>query len=131
MLSIHAYSLDPAKTTHDVLNAAIDIDLNALCNPAMLNQPIQRAVAAAGGQSSLARLIGARQQEVWNWLNGRPIPEHRCPAIERAVCSQVTCEELRPDVRWQRVPDPAWPHPGGRPCIDVAAPVEIPELQHG
>ena len=31
---------------------------------------------------------------------------------------------LRPDVRWARVPDAGWPHPDGRPCIDVAAPAE-------
>lgn len=31
-------------------------------------------------------------------------------------------QELRPDVRWQRVADATWPHPAGRPCIDVAAP---------
>ncbi len=81
------------------------------------------AIELAGGQSALARLIEAKPQEVWNWANGRAIPPDRCPTIERATAGKVTCEELRPDVRWQRVPDPAWPHPEGRPCIDVAAPV--------
>lgn len=78
------------------------------------------AITIAGGQTELARLIGARQQEVWNWLNGRPVPEHRCPAIERALEGRVTCEDLRPDVAWSRMPDPDWPHPQGRPVIDVA-----------
>lgn len=90
---------------------------------------LQRAIETAGGQSRLARRIGARQQEVWNWLNGRQVPEHRCPSIERAVQAQVTCEDLRPDIRWHRVPDPAWPHPQGRPCIDVAGPVCVAEAQ--
>jgi hypothetical protein len=27
----------------------------------------------------------------------------------------------RTDIRWHRVPDPAWPHPAGRPLIDVSA----------
>ena len=35
-------------------------------------------------------------------------------------------EELRPDVHWIRVPDPDWPHPQGRPAIDVAAPALAP-----
>lgn len=52
----------------------------------------------------------------------RPVPADRCAAIERATSAQVTCEELRPDVAWVRVPDADWPHAGGRPCIDVAAP---------
>lgn len=92
-----------------------------MMNSTRLN--LQRAIETAGGQGRLARRIGARQQEVWNWLNGRQIPGHRCPSIERAVQAQVTCEDLRPDIRWHRVPDPAWPHPQGRPCIDVAGPV--------
>lgn len=54
----------------------------------------------------------------------RPTPTDRCPAIERATEGRVTCEELRPDIRWHRIPDPAWPHAEGRPAIDVAAPKE-------
>lgn len=86
---------------------------------------LQDAISVVGSQSELARQSGARQQEVWNWLNGRNVPPARCPAIERATAGRVTCEELRPDVRWQRVPDPAWPHPDGRPCLDVAGPAEV------
>lgn len=87
---------------------------------------IELAVSIAGSQTELAHAAGALQQEVWHWLNGRPIPDHRCPAIERATAGQVTVEQLREDVRWARVPDPAWPHPSGRPTIDVAAQVEAP-----
>jgi hypothetical protein len=29
---------------------------------------------------------------------------------------------LRPDVTWVRVKDKKWPHKGGRPLMDVAAP---------
>ena len=76
------------------------------------------------GQTGLARRLGVRQQQVWNWLNrdgGHP-PVERCPSIEREFNGSLTCEQLRPDVRWLRVPDPAWPHPDGRPCIDFAPP---------
>lgn len=81
---------------------------------------IADAVRIAGGQTELARRIGAKPQEIWNWCNGRQIPAERCPSIERAVAGQVGVEALRPDVHWHRVPDPCWPHPGGRPLIDVA-----------
>lgn len=77
-------------------------------------------VTSLGGPTAVARMLGIKAPSVIGW-NGKPPPD-RCPAIERATSGRVTCEELRPDVRWQRIPDPAWPHPNGRPCIDVAAP---------
>lgn len=72
-----------------------------------------------GGPTEIARMLGIKVPSVSGW-RGRPPPE-RCPAIERATAGRVTCEMMRSDVRWQRVPDPTWPHPGGRPCLDVAA----------
>ncbi len=78
-------------------------------------------IATLGGPTAVARMLGIKPPSVIGW-NGR-VPPDRCPTIERATAGKVTCEELRPDVRWQRLPDPAWPHPQGRPCIDVAAPV--------
>ena len=86
---------------------------------------LPQAITIVGSQSALARLIGAKQQEVWNWLNGRAVPCARCPDIEDATKGAVTVEQLRPDVVWQRVPDPAWPHPDGRPCVDVARRVRV------
>lgn len=79
---------------------------------------------ASIGVSELARLIGAKPQRVSNWRR-RGVAVSECPAIERATNGAVAVERLRPDVRWVRVPDPAWPHPGGRPCIDVAAVKEV------
>jgi DNA-binding transcriptional regulator YdaS (Cro superfamily) len=73
--------------------------------------------------SELAARIGVSKAAISQWLSGKPPPD-RCPALERATDGRVTCEEMRPDVSWQRVPDPSWPHPEGRPCIDVAAPQE-------
>ena len=37
----------------------------------------------------------------------------------------VTCEELRPDKPWRRIPDESWPHPAGRPVLDFAAAKEM------
>jgi DNA-binding transcriptional regulator YdaS (Cro superfamily) len=80
-------------------------------------------VSERGRQTWLAQQIEAQPQLVWQWANGvKPVPADRCPGIERATEGSVTCEEMRGDVRWARVPDPLWPHQEGRPTIDVAAP---------
>jgi DNA-binding transcriptional regulator YdaS (Cro superfamily) len=87
---------------------------------------LAQTVATHGAQSELARLLGCAPQLVWQWAAGvRAIPRDRCPDIERATKGAVTVEQLRPDVVWQRVPDPAWPHPDGRPCVDVARRVRV------
>ena len=72
-----------------------------------------------GGPTAVARMVGCRVPSVIEWRK-RGIPADRCPAIERATSGAVTVETLRPDAAWSRIPDPAWPHPAGRPVIDVA-----------
>ncbi len=71
----------------------------------------------------MARAIGLAVPTVHGWSR---IPEGRCPAIERWKGGAVTVEQLRPDLTWHRVPDPEWPHPGGRPLRDFAR-----EVAHG
>ncbi len=84
-------------------------------------KPIEIAIKACGTQTSLAEKLGVKQPTVSEWLRDeRQVPKGRCPDIERITGGSVTADELRPDVRWLRIPDPSWPHPGGRPCIDVA-----------
>lgn len=73
-----------------------------------------------GGPTVVARMCDVRVPSVIDWRRSG-IPRDRCPDIERASGGKVTCDEMRPEVAWVRVPDPDWPHPGGRPCIDVAA----------
>ena len=75
-----------------------------------------------GGPTAVARMVGCRVPSVIEWRK-RGIPADRCPAIERATSGAVTCETLRPDVAWARIPDASWPHPAGRPVIDVARPM--------
>lgn len=73
-------------------------------------------------RSRIAKEVGLHEQYLYQCFTGRrKLPSGHCPAIERATNGAVTVEHLRPDVRWVRVPDPNWPHPAGRPCIDVAA----------
>lgn len=81
-------------------------------------------------RSAVADAIGVNEQYLYQCLTGRrPTPPDRCPPIERATAGRVTCEVLRPDVTWQRVPDPDWPHPAGRPCIDVSRPAHQPAME--
>lgn len=76
-------------------------------------------------RAEIALALGLHEQYLYQGLNSkpRPLPARHVVGIERATAGRRTCETLRPDVRWVRVPDPTWPHPEGRPCIDVAAPV--------
>lgn len=88
-----------------------------------MSNAVLTAAGILGSQTALAKLLEISPGAVSQFVLGiRKIPEQRCPSIERATGGSVACEVLRPDVRWQRVADPDWPHPQGRPCIDVAAP---------
>jgi hypothetical protein len=78
-------------------------------------------IESLGGPAEIARMCVIKPPSVIGW-KGR-IPKERCPDIERGIEGRVTVEQMRGDVRWVRVPDPMWPHPEGRPCIDVATPV--------
>ena len=81
---------------------------------------LKQYVAERGRQTALAAQIKAQPQLVWQWANGvKAVPSERCGDIELASEGAVTCEELRPDVHWHRVVDGAWPHPMGRPLIDI------------
>lgn len=84
---------------------------------------MDNVIAYLGGPSKVAKMLGIKPPSVIGW--GGRVPADRCPAIERATSGSVAVEQLRPDVRWVRVPDPRWPHPAGRPCIDVAAVKEV------
>lgn len=82
---------------------------------------LNKAISEAGGVSAFAALIGVGQSVVSNWRSRGAVAADACPAIERATAGGLACEVLRPDVGWHRIPDAAWPHPGGRPLIDVTA----------
>ncbi len=83
-------------------------------------------IDSLGGVSAVARMTGVSPPTAHAYRH-RGIPPERCPAIERATQGAVAVETLRSDVQWSRIPDPAWPHPAGRPVIDVARPVAAQE----
>lgn len=63
---------------------------------------LERAIKHAGTVSRLAHILGVRQSAVSNWKSRGDIPADQCPTIETATAGAVRCEELRPDVTWQR-----------------------------
>ncbi|WP_353233346.1 YdaS family helix-turn-helix protein [Diaphorobacter ruginosibacter] len=78
---------------------------------------LRLAIQISGSQKKLASIVNKAQGHVSHWLaNG--LPCDYAPAIEKET--GVSVEELCPQTVWLRVPDPLWPHPGGRPLIDVA-----------
>lgn len=93
--------------------------------------PVVAACAALGSAASLARAVAVSPGMVTQWARGiRPVAVDRACTIERATAeagSMVDVHTLRPDVAWSRIPDPTWPHPAGRPVIDVARPVAAQE----
>lgn len=60
---------------------------------------LERAIAAAGTAAELARKVGVLNQHIAHWKN-RGVPADRCAGIESVT--GVRCEELRPDLNWQR-----------------------------
>lgn len=87
---------------------------------------LMRIIDELGGPSAVARLLQVKPPSVTEWRH-RGIPADRCPMLEKASEGRHTCETMRPDVQWHRVPDPDWPwHPAGRPLIDVARQVVLP-----
>ena len=88
---------------------------------------IAKAVEILGSHAAFAKELGYDdRRNVWPWTSGdRMLPAEHCPPIERATKGACTCERLNDKTVWTRVPDKDWPHPKGRPLIDVAAKAPI------
>ena len=72
--------------------------------------------AGRGSRSELAQKIGGYASDVSDWLAGeRPVPLHRCAAIEAATGGAVTRRDLRPD-DWQQI----WPELADQPTQEEA-----------
>ena len=68
----------------------------------------------SGRMTAMAEHMGVNKTAVWGWkVHG--VPAARMRAVRDFTGGEVTLEDM--------VPDPAWPHPAGRPVIDVARPV--------
>ena len=68
--------------------------------------PIELARKHLGlSQAAFAIQLGVSQSTVSFWVCGRikEVPPDRCAAVEALTAGYVTCEQLRPDLDWQRV----------------------------
>ena len=63
--------------------------------------PLDQAIESVGGVSELARRLSVGQSVVSNWRQRGRVPLEACPNVE-SVQDAVRCEDLRPDVTWQR-----------------------------
>lgn len=78
---------------------------------------------------AIARALGYDDlRNVSAWANGvRQFPAQHCVTLERESKGELPVEMLRPGERWMRVKDKTWPHPQGRPLLDLA----VTESEHG
>lgn len=61
---------------------------------------LERSIEVLGSVSALATAIGVAGSLPSMWKARGRVPAEHCPAIERATCGAVRCEDLRPDVDW-------------------------------
>lgn len=73
-----------------------------------MSEALKQAIAEAGGQTALARLLNVDQAHVWYWLHkAKRIPVERAIQIEQATGGKVTRHDLRPDIFPPPHPDEA------------------------
>jgi DNA-binding transcriptional regulator YdaS (Cro superfamily) len=64
---------------------------------------LRRAINLLGGLTASSKAVNVKSHSVVNgWLITR-VPAQYCPLIENATQGVVTCEQLRPDIRWDVV----------------------------
>lgn len=60
-------------------------------------EALKKAISIAGGQTKLAKQIGAKQQNVWHWLN-RDMKASAKYVAKISKATGIPCHELRPDI---------------------------------
>jgi DNA-binding transcriptional regulator YdaS (Cro superfamily) len=66
--------------------------------PTPNQEALARAVAAAKGQTGLARALGTTQSNVWEWLNRTPRGLPAELVLKAEAATGVPRHELRPDI---------------------------------
>lgn len=88
--------------------------------------PLSRACDIAGSQAALSRKLNVTPSLINQWIAGtRPVPDKSCVEIEKITNGKVLAGEINTKTKWVRVADFAWPHPGGRPCVDHGQPTAL------
>ncbi len=71
---------------------------------------IDKAIAHFGSKSALAKAIGVSDQAVAFWEKGARRPDvDSCIKIDKATARAVRCEDLRADIDWAYLRQPASP----------------------
>lgn len=84
-------------------------------------EALNKAVAKVGSMQKLAEVLAVTKGAVSQWKDpDRRIPAEHCPIIERLTSGEVKCEDLRPDVDWGYLRNPAVAKKFGRRAEDVA-----------
>lgn len=77
---------------------------------------IRMCVNKAGGQNTLAYLLGLTPSAVYQWCRGLRRPSaQQCLMLERSLGVRV--ERIRPELPWVRFKDARWPVLG-KPYLD-------------
>lgn len=64
-------------------------------------------IAKAGGVRSVSLELKINRQSVYDWIRAGRIPAERCIDLERLSGGNVRCEQMRPDVDWAYLRNPA------------------------
>lgn len=65
-------------------------------------------------------MIGRSGPTVSEWSTGKKrVPADVCPDVESATGGAVTCEEMRPDVKWHILRTSARPLPGSEQFAEI------------
>lgn len=66
---------------------------------------LQKARSILGSLAAFSAAAKVRSPTAHEWFRRGQTPADRCGLIETATSGAVTCEELRPDLNWQRDPE--------------------------
>lgn len=74
----------------------------------MDRHPLDVAARIVGSHQALAAALGVTKGALPQWKDAnRRVPAEHCPAIERLTGGAVRCEDLRPDIDWGVLREPA------------------------
>lgn len=54
-----------------------------------------------GGVSAVAKICGVKPPSVSGWIQRGRIPVARCIELEIASGKKISCEDMRPDIKWR------------------------------
>lgn len=84
-------------------------------------EALKRAIDLLGGTVAAAKKLNLNSYQALQQWGANGVPAKHRAALEHATGGAVTVEDFGNDAVWHRIKDKAWPHPNGRPLLDVAA----------